>query len=118
MLLTFFSICWANIWYVKFSITIWNSSGQVSDIPAEVPKEKLASPQKKFTHNGTTFVKCSYLDKLIIVGEDYGEAYGDDGGVTVRWHGVTLCVAKASVTTCHSPEVTPSSTSATSGLAA
>merc|ERR1719204_1578597 len=45
-------------------------SGQVSDIPAEVPKDKLASPQKKFTHNGTTFLKFSYLDKLIIVGEE------------------------------------------------
>ena len=35
-----------------------------------MPKEQLVSLQRKFTHNGTTFVKCSYLQKLIINGED------------------------------------------------
>ena len=35
-----------------------------------MPKEQLVSLQRKFTHNGTTYVKCSYLHKLIIDGED------------------------------------------------
>ena len=49
---------------------ILNSSGQSSDSPEEVPKEKLASLQTEFTHIGTTFVKCSYLQKLVIKGGD------------------------------------------------
>ena len=53
----------------KFTSMISNSSGQFSDIPEEVPKEKLASLQTEFTHVGTNFVKCSYLQKLIISGE-------------------------------------------------
>ena len=35
-----------------------------------VPKEQLVSLQRKFTHNGITFVKCTYLHKLVIDGED------------------------------------------------
>ena len=35
-----------------------------------VPKEQLVSLQRKFTHNGVTFVKCTYLHKLVIDGED------------------------------------------------
>ena len=45
-------------------------SGQASDRPDAVPKKRLTSIEPKLTHNGTTFVKCRYLHKLIIDNED------------------------------------------------
>ena len=53
-------------WELSFDFIF---SGQLGDPPL-VSKEQLASLQQKFTQNGTTFVKCSYLQKLIINGED------------------------------------------------